>query len=126
MSRTEIHVFEVAASRHRDGDDFRVMTAPHFPVIDIDSCWEMGKTSALARPAREFQHQNRNPMRTGTREQGGLSYLPSSLCQENRGHEVARIGIRCAQGSGVPLPQPPRLRGHHRCMRASMHAEGAL
>ena len=77
------------------------------PVI-LNSPWPAlsqtdatGKPSVIAPPAREFRPQHRNPMRKGTREQGGLSYLPSSRSAVNRSHEGARIGGRCASGGGV-------------------------
>ena len=60
-----------------------------------------GKPSVIAPHAREFRPQHRNPMRKGTREQGGLSYLPSSHSSRNRGREGARIGGRCASGRSV-------------------------
>lgn len=90
------------ATTHRTGDGFTAIAFPLAPVIGIGSRWGEGKPSALARPAREFQDQHRNPMLPGTREQGGLSFLPSSGCAVNRGHEVARIGGRCARGCEVP------------------------
>lgn len=89
------------AATHRVADDIAVIAISLSPVIRVDSRWGEGKPSALARPAREFQDQHRNPMRPGTREQGGLSFLPSSGYAVNRGHEVARIGVRCARGCEV-------------------------
>jgi len=84
-----------------------VLNCGFSPVI-LNSPWPAlgqndatGKPSVIAPPAREFRTQHRNPMRKGTREQGGLRFLPSSLFRMNRGHEVARIGGRCASDRGV-------------------------
>lgn len=67
-----------------------------------DACGirEAGKPSVATRPAREFDVPQIEGGRR-TREQGGLSFLPSSGYAVDRGHEVARIGVRCARGCEV-------------------------
>ena len=73
---------------------------PWLPFGQTDAT---GKPSVVAPPAREFTPTQRNPLRGRTREQGGLRYLPSSHFGKNWGHEVARIGGRCASDRGEGL-----------------------